>query len=100
MSALQLVREGFGDPVSLSAGISRLERGGPCPGLAVDLGDGDIARADGPLGEAGLIQRLLGHRLLVALAGDPPLGGVELPDRQVDMTPLTRELLDLARPIS
>lgn len=100
MTALRLVTEEFSEPVSLSEGISRLERGCPCPNIAIDLGNGDIARADGPLGQAGLIQRLLGHRLLVALAGDPAACCVELPERKLELTPLTKELLDLARPLS
>lgn len=97
MSALRLVTEDFSKLVSLAEGISELERGGPRPGLNVDLGFGAIAKADGVLGQAGLTQRLMGHRLLMALAGDPAQEGLVLPNRPLDMSPLTKELLDLAR---
>ena len=63
----------------------------------MDLGYGAVAKADGPLGQSGLVQRLLGHRLLLALAADPANEGLELPDRSLDITPMTQELLDLAR---
>lgn len=97
MSALRLVTEDFSVAVSLSEGLALLERGGPRPGLCVDLGYGAIAKADGKLGQAGLIQRLMGHRLLVALAGDPAQEGLELPNRQLDISKQTKDLLDLAR---
>ena len=100
MVALQLVTEDFPRTVSLSEGLAQLERGGPRPGLRVDLGDGAIAQADGTLGQAGLIQRLMGHRLLMALAGDPGQEGLVLPSRPLDVTPKTKELLDLARTAS
>jgi len=97
MSALRLVTEDFSETVSLSDGLALLERGGPRPGLRVDLGNGAIAKADGKLGQSGLIQRLMGHRLLVALAGDPAQEGLELPNRQLDVSKQTKDLLDLAR---
>ena len=100
MSALRLVTEDFTETVSLADGLSALERGGPRPGLCVDLGHGAIAKADGALGQAGLIQRLMGHRLLVALAGDPAQEGLKLPNRSLDITEHTKELLDLARSAS
>lgn len=99
MTALRLVSDDVSEPVCLAEGIALLERGGPRPGLMVDLGHGDMASADGHLGQAGLTQRLLGHRLLCALAGDPHNGLVDLPERILDMTPETKELLDLARPL-
>jgi len=98
MVALRLVTEDIETvPVSLSAGIAQLERSGPCPGLCVDLGYGAIARADGMLGQAGLVQRLMGHRLLLALAKDPAQKGVELPERDLEVTASNKELLDLVR---
>lgn len=101
MTALRLVstEEATDHSVSLSEGIALLERGGPRPGLVVDLGNNQLASADGPLGQAGLSQRLLGHRLLCALANDPPAGVVDLPDRTLDVSEMTKELLDLARSI-
>ena len=97
MSALRLVTEEFSVPVSLSEGLALLERGGPRPGLCVDLGYGVVAKADGKLGQAGLIQRLMGHRLLAALARDPAQEGLELPNRKLDISKQTKDLLDLAR---
>lgn len=99
MSALRLVTEAYSETVDLSEGISRLERGGPRPGLQVDLGFGAVAKADGPLGQSGLTQRLLGHRLLLALAADPVNESLELPERTLDITPTTLELLDLVRAV-
>lgn len=95
MTALKLVTEDFSETVGLAEGIALLERGAPCPGLSVDLGFGAIASADGSLGQSGLSQRLLGHRLLLALASDPAQEGLELPDRTLDISPRTQELLDL-----
>ena len=97
MTALRLVTEDFAETVSLNEGLAHLERGGPRPGLCVDLGHGAIAKADGPLGQSGLMQRLMGHRLLSALANDPAQEGLVLPERELDMAPRTKELLDLAR---
>lgn len=98
MTALRLVTDEIEtETVDLTDGISRLERGGPKPGLCVDLGYGAIAKADGVLGQAGLAQRLMGHRLLLALAADTPQEGFVLPERALDMTLETKTLLDLAR---
>lgn len=46
--------------------IERLEAGAWRDDLCVDLGDGFLLRADGPLGPAGLLQRLKGHALLLS----------------------------------
>lgn len=100
MSALRLVTEEFEQVCCIEEGLAQLERGGPRPGLCVDLGYGTLARADGTLGQAGLTQRLLGHRLLLALAHDPAHEGLELPERTLDVSPEIKELLDLARPES
>lgn len=100
MTALRLVTDTFENIVGLDEGLALLERGGPRPGLCVDIGFGVMATANGPLGQAGLTQRLLGHRLLVALACDPAQDGLELPERRLDISAETKELLDLARPES
>lgn len=97
MSALKLVRDDFSETASLAEGIAVLERGIPCPHLNVDLGFGAIASANGPLRQSGLSQRLLGHRLLLALASDPAQCGLVLPDRDLDIAPLTKELLNLVK---
>ena len=97
MSAIKLVTPELIEPVDLMAGIKQLEQGGPRPGLMVDVGNGNLARANGHLGQAGLLQRLMGHRLLAALARDPACENVELPERKLDVDPDIALLLDLAR---
>lgn len=97
MSALKLVDNNFSESVGIAEGIALLERGVPCAGLQVDLGFGAIATATGPLGQSGLSQRLLGHRLLLALASDPANEGLELPERVLDVSPETKDLLDQVR---
>ncbi|MEL7454403.1 MAG: hypothetical protein AAGJ50_13635 [Pseudomonadota bacterium] len=99
MGAIALVTPELVEPVSLAEGIKRLEEGGPRPGLQVDLGNGNIAMASGKLGQAGLLQRLLGHRLLAAIAKDPPTTALKLPPRTVSVDPSAKELLDLVRPV-
>lgn len=99
MSAIRLVTPELIEPVDLKAGIAQLELGGPRPGLTVDVGHGNLARANGHLGQAGLLQRLMGHRLLVALAQDPARENVQLPERKLDIDPEIAILLDLARPL-
>ncbi len=54
----------------LEEAIARLESGEAAGDMQVDLGDGRIAQADGPNGEPGLLQRLRGHRLLLAMSED------------------------------
>lgn len=97
MSSLKLVTPELIEPVDLKAGIKQLEQGGPRPGLMVDVGHGNIARANGHLGQAGLLQRLMGHRLLAALATDPACENVKLPERKLEVDPDIALLLDLAR---
>ncbi len=99
MPVSRLVSRDCERPVALAAGIAILESGGPCQGLEVTLGGGCIARADGPLGRAGLLQRLVGHRLLLAFAADGPPECAVLPARELEIDPGTKEILDLARPV-
>ena len=56
--------------VSLEEAIARLESGEASDGIRVDLGNGRVAQADGPNGKPGLLQRLRGHRLLLAMSED------------------------------
>lgn len=99
MSVSRLVSSACAEPVPLAVGISILECGGPCQGLEVTLGEGTVARADGPLGRAGLLQRLVGHRLLLAFAADGPCDCAGLPERELEIERDTKEILDLARPV-
>ncbi|MEO1475915.1 MAG: hypothetical protein AAFS13_05985 [Pseudomonadota bacterium] len=98
MGVRRLAAPECAEPVSLSDGIARLERGGPRQGLIVELGHGHQAMANGPMGQAGLLQRLVGHRLIAAFAADTPPAETALPERIADVTPEARELLDLVRP--
>ena len=77
--------------VSLSEAISRLEAGKPSNGMKVDLGDGRYAEAGGPFGDKGLLQRLRGHRLLVAMVED--VAGV--PGPAEDAVAISDEVLEL-----
>lgn len=81
---------------SLEDAIRRLENGGG-DGLAVDLGSGRVARADSPRGNEGLLQRLRGHRMLMALSssgGD--LARMNALPTEVQVAPAVREILDAA----
>lgn len=81
---------------SLEEAIRKLEAGAG-EGLTVDLGSGRVARADSPRGDEGLLQRLRGHKMLLALAS----GGVDLSrlkgmPRELQVAPAVREILDAA----
>jgi hypothetical protein len=54
-------------PLGLDEAIRLLEAG-QGQDICVDLGDGRLARADGPRGSEGLLQRLRGHKMMLALA--------------------------------
>jgi hypothetical protein len=56
-----------GTPLSLDDAIARLEADEHAD-LTVDLGNGRIAKVEGARGTSGLLQRLRGHRMLMALA--------------------------------
>lgn len=59
--------------LALEEAIDRLESGANADDIVVDLGAGVIARADGPRGTEGLLQRLKALRLLQLLASKPDL---------------------------
>ena len=81
---------------SLEEAIRRLEQGGP-DGVAVDLGDGRVARADSPRGNEGLLQRLRGHRMLMLLAvNGADLSRMKSLPADVQVAPAVRDILDAA----
>ena len=85
-----------GVTTGLEEAIGKLEAGTGA-GLAVDLGGGRIARADSPRGEEGLLQRLRGHRMLLALAsGTADLSRLKTMPGDVQVAPAVREILDAA----
>ncbi len=81
---------------SLEEAIRQLETGNG-DDLAVDLGSGRVARADSPRGNEGLLQRLRGHRMLMALAnGGADLARLKSLPADVQVAPAVREILDAA----
>ncbi len=84
-------------PLSIEEGIVRLEAG-QGEGIIVDLGDGRLAAADGPRGTEGLLQRLRGHKMILALAsGSADLSRFSSASRQMVIAPLVQEILDATR---
>lgn len=84
-------------PLGLEDAITLIERGLANAGLEVDLGEGRIARADGPRGVAGLLQRLKGHRTLSALAeGGSDLAALGL-GAPPPVSPAIKSMLDAVR---
>ena len=82
--------------LGLDEAITRLEAG-QGDGLVVDLGNGRTAVADGHRGDDGLLQRLRGHRMMVALAsGAADLSQFSANDGTVKVSPLVQEILDAA----
>lgn len=82
--------------LGLDEAITRLEAG-QGDGLVVDLGNGRTAIADGHRGDDGLLQRLRGHRMMVALAsGAADLSQFSPNDGAVKVSPLVQEILDAA----
>lgn len=83
--------------MDLEAAIALLEAGKAPADLVVDLGDGRTAMADGPLGVQGLLQRLRGHRLLVALSADNTDLPISSSEEVPSVSEPVRELLDVVR---
>ena len=81
--------------VDLDAAIALLETGRASEALRVDLGEGCIARVEGHTGLAGLLQRLRGHRLILAIAASPGTADIR-PMRagKPDMHPDVASILD------
>lgn len=79
--------------LSLDEAITRLEAG-ITEAIVVDLGNGRSASADGARGADGLLQRLRGHRMMLALAD----GKADLPrfsgSDKVVVAPQVQEILD------
>lgn len=81
-------------PLDLDAAIALLEAGKGA-GLAVDLGNGRLARANGVRGDEGLLQRLRGHRLILALAsGEADLSRFSEAVRPLVIAPEVQDILD------
>lgn len=82
--------------IGLDEAISRLEAGAG-EGCCVDLGGGRIARADSPRGQEGLLQRLRGHKMLLAIAsGNVDISRLKALPGEITVAPAVREILDAA----
>lgn len=83
-------------PLGLDEAIRLLEAG-EGQNITVDLGEGRLARADGPRGTEGLLQRLRGHKMMIALAsGAADLSRFSVAPRSLTVAPAVQEILDAA----
>ncbi|KCZ50090.1 MULTISPECIES: hypothetical protein [unclassified Hyphomonas] len=81
-------------PLGLDEAIRLLEAG-QGQDICVDLGDGRLARADGPRGSEGLLQRLRGHKMMLALAsGAADLSHFTASPHALTIAPGVQEILD------
>ncbi len=81
--------------VSLDDGIALIEADNAPENLCVDIGDETLARADGVKGLQGLLQRLRGHRMILALSsGEMAPSVVAMRSGKPELHPDVAEILD------
>ena len=81
--------------VSLDEGISLIESGEAPDDLCVDIGHEMVVRADGAQGLQGLLQRLRGHRMILALSsGEAAPSVVAMRSGKPELHPDVAEILD------
>lgn len=81
--------------VSLDDGIALIEAGSAAETICVDIGHSKVLRADGVKGLQGLLQRLRGHRMILALSsGEIASSVVPMRSGKPDMHPEVAEILD------
>ena len=81
--------------VSLDEGIALIEAGEAPDTICVDIGSQTLLRADGVKGLAGLLQRLRGHRMILALSsGETSASVVPMRSGKPDMHPDVAAILD------
>ena len=81
--------------VSLEDGIKLIESGSAPDNICVDIGHDILVRADGSKGLQGLLQRLRGHRMVMALAsGEASDSVVPMRSGKPDMHPDVAVILD------
>ena len=81
--------------VSLDEGIALIEAGEAPDTICVDIGSQTLLRADGVKGLAGLLQRLRGHRMILALSsGELAQSVVPMRSGKPDMHPDVAAILD------
>ena len=81
--------------LALDEAITLIERGGAPDNICVELAPGLLVQADGEKGMQGLLQRLRGHRMILALsAGEAAESVVPMRSGKPDMHPDVAEILD------
>ncbi|MEO1304111.1 MAG: hypothetical protein AAFV37_03980 [Pseudomonadota bacterium] len=81
--------------VSLDDGIAMIEADDAPVTLCVDIGEGVVLRANGSQGLQGLLQRLRGHRMILALSsGEIAPTVVPMRSGKPDMHPDVAAILD------
>ena len=81
--------------VSLEEAISLIESGEANETMTVDIGHDRLIRADGAQGLQGLLQRLRGHRMVLALSsGEAADSVVAMRSGRPELHPDVAEILD------
>ncbi|MEM7459360.1 MAG: hypothetical protein AAF331_07835 [Pseudomonadota bacterium] len=81
--------------MSLDDAIAMLEADEAPENICVDIGHDTLVRANGPKGLLGLLQRLRGHRMILALSsGELAQSVVPMRSGKPDMHPDVAEILD------
>lgn len=81
--------------VSLDDAIALIEKGEAPETICVDIGHEVLVRADGSKGLQGLLQRLRGHRMILALSsGETAPSVVAMRSGKPDLHPDVAEILD------
>ena len=81
--------------VSLDEAIALIEAGDAPDTICVDIGHEVLVRADGVKGLQGLLQRLRGHRMILALSsGETAPSVVVMRSGKPEMHPDVAEILD------
>lgn len=81
--------------LTLDDAITLIEAGDAPDNICVDIGHEVLVRADGPKGVQGLLQRLRGHRMILAVsAGELASSVVPMRSGKPDMHPDVAEILD------
>ena len=80
---------------SLDDGIAAIEAGEASDNICVDIGHDTLIRADGAKGLQGLLQRLRGHRMILAMSsGEISPSVVPMRSGKPDMHPDVAAILD------
>ncbi|MEL6862114.1 MAG: hypothetical protein AAGL11_09765 [Pseudomonadota bacterium] len=83
------------ETVSLEEAISQIESGEASETITVDIGHDRLVRADGAQGLQGLLQRLRGHRMVLALSsGEATSSVVAMRSGRPELHPDVAEILD------